>query len=159
MKWQNKAKYLIRLEFEKKTSNPSKVLHTLITARRAAPELLEALAILQIQLSQHLIMIEKTWNHTENQEKKMFLEVIDRLIICKFFKDFTNHGKETVRTLLFSCRPHPNTFTYRNLKSDFPTTWRIRFIETYIERFSYYVWKLRLTFLQNCQLQPGVFKE
>ena len=36
-------------------------------------------------------LIKKAWNHTENQGKKAaFLEVINKPIIYKFLKDFTN---------------------------------------------------------------------
>ena len=41
-----------------------------------------------MQLSEYPQLIKKTQNHTENQGKFTFLEVINKLIVLKFFQRF-----------------------------------------------------------------------
>ena len=41
-------------------------------------------------------------------EKSRITEVINKPIIYKFFKDFTNHIKKTNRAVVFSSKPFPN---------------------------------------------------
>ena len=36
-------------------------------------------------------------------KKSTFLEVINKTIISKFFKDFTNHGMKANKAILFRC--------------------------------------------------------
>ena len=50
----------------------------------------------------------------EIRKKATFLQLINKLIIYKFFTDFTNHGKKTNRAVAFSCRPFPNILKYRD---------------------------------------------
>ena len=38
--------------------------------------------------------------------------MINKPIIHRFFKDFTNHRKKTNRAALLSCRPFPNILKY-----------------------------------------------
>ena len=73
------------------------------------------------------------------------LQVINNLIIYKFFKDFTNHKKKTNRVVAFSCRPSSNIFKYRDHQWDLPTIWKTRLLQTLIKSSaSMYIWKFRL---------------
>ena len=44
----------------------------------------------------------------EIRKKFRFLQVINKSIIYKFFKYFTNHRKKGNNAVVFSCRPFPN---------------------------------------------------
>ena len=57
--------------------------------------------------------MEKTYIILEIRKKAIFLQVIQNLIIYKFFKDFANHKKKTNRVVVFSCRLFPNILKYR----------------------------------------------
>ena len=92
---------------------------------------------------------ETTWSHTWDQKKAKFLKVINNLIIYKFFKEFINHKKKTNRVLVFSCRCIPNILKYYDHSLNLPKMRRSRFIEIQIEKFSWYIWKLSFTVLQN----------
>ena len=48
--------------------------------------------------------------NTGNQKKNIFLKLINKSIIHKFLKDFTNERKKTTRTVVFGCRPLFSTF-------------------------------------------------
>ena len=61
----------------------------------------------------------------------MFLKVIKRSIIFKFFKDFTNHIKKTNRTVVFSDRP----FTKLGPQIRPSNIWNTRLLQTPIEEF------------------------
>ena len=50
----------------------------------------------------------------EIRKKTIFLDMINKLIICKFFKDFTNHRRKTNKMVVFSCRSLPNILKYRD---------------------------------------------
>ena len=52
--------------------------------------------------------------------------MINKPIIDKFFKDFTNHKKKTNRTVVFSCRPFPNILKYRDHWRELLTIWKTR---------------------------------
>ena len=61
---------------------------------RSAIDLSKTLVVLSDATARRPAVIEKTWNHNENQKKVTFLEVIKESIIYKFSKDFTNQRKE-----------------------------------------------------------------
>ena len=61
--------------------------------------------------------------------------MINNPIICKFFKDFTNHKKKTNRSVVFSGRPFPKILKYRDHGWDLPTIWYTRLLQTHIEEF------------------------
>ena len=44
----------------------------------------------------------------EIRKKTIFLDMINKLIVCKFFKDFTNHRRKTNKVVVFRCRSLPN---------------------------------------------------
>ena len=92
---------------------------------------------------------EKTWSQTGDQKKAKYLKVIKNLIIYKFFKEFINHKKKTNRAVAFSCRCIPNILKYCDHGLNFPKIRRPRFIETQIEKFSWYIWTFSFTVLQN----------
>ena len=92
---------------------------------------------------------DKTWGHTGDQIKAKFLKVINKRIIYKFFKEFVNHKKKTNRVVVFSCRCNPNILKYCQHRLNVPKIRRSRFIETQIEKFSWYIWKFRFPVLQN----------
>ena len=56
--------------------------------------------------------------------------MINNSIIYKFFKDFTNHRKNTNRAVVFSRRPFPNILKYRDHQWDLPTIWKTRLYGT-----------------------------
>ena len=72
---------------------------------QVASDLLKALVILSYttvsRSAVDLQSIKKTWKHTGNQKKVIFLHVINKPIIYKFFKDFTDHRKKTNRVVAF----------------------------------------------------------
>ena len=82
-------------------------------------------------------------------KKAIFLYVINNPIIYKLFQDFTNHRKRTNRVVLFSCRLFPNIVKYRDLCWELPTISKTRLPQIHIEEISQYVWKFRVTVLQN----------
>ena len=82
----------------------------------------------------------------EIRKEATFLEVINKPITYNFFKDFTNERKKINRVVFFSRRPLPNILKYRDNRWDLPKIWKTRFLQ---EEFSYYLWKFRLTVLQN----------
>ena len=64
------------------------------------------------------------------------------------FTSFSNKLLTTKKTnivVVFSCRCIPNILKYCDQEIK-----RSRFIETQIEKFSWYIWKFRFTVLQNC---------
>ena len=75
-------------------------------------------------------MTEKSWNHTRNQKKATFLQVINEPIICTFFKNFTNHRRKTSRALVFSNRLFSNILKYGDHREN------IEEHQTDIEEFS-----------------------
>ena len=51
--------------------------------------------------------------------------MINDSIIYKFFKDFTNHRKETNMVVVFSCRLFPNILKYRyHHQWNLPAIWK-----------------------------------
>ena len=92
---------------------------------------------------------EKTWSHTGDQEKAKFLQVVNKLIIYKFFKECIKHQKKTNMVIVFSCRCIQNSLKYCNHRLNFPKIKRSRFTETQIGKFSWYIWKFRFTVLKN----------
>ena len=78
-----------------------------------------------------------------------FPEMINRHIIQKFFKDFSNHRKQTNGAVGFRCRFLTNILKYRDKKCELTTLRKIRFLLTHIEKFSYYIWMFGLTVLFN----------
>ena len=62
----------------------------------------------------------------EIRKKTTFLQVINNPIICKSFKDFTNHRKKTNRAVVFSSRPFPNILKYRDHQWGLPIIWKTR---------------------------------
>ena len=49
----------------------------------------------------------------KSEKTPSYLQVINNPIIYKFFKDFTNHRKKTIRVVIFSFRPFPKILKYR----------------------------------------------
>ena len=74
--------------------------------------------------------------YTANRKEFIFLKVINRLIIYKFSKDFTNHRNKTNSTLVFSCRALPK---YLNTDENFQQSGKTRFLQTHIGEFSLYI--------------------
>ena len=73
---------------------------------------------------------------------------INKPIIYKSLKDFTNHRKKTNRAVVFSHGPLPNILKHRDHRWELPTVWKTWFLQTY-----WRVWlvclKVRLTLLQS----------
>ena len=68
--------------------------------------------------------------------KKSYTSCGEKQAYYKFFKDFTNHQKNTNRVLVFSCRPLPSILQYRDHQWDFSTVWKTRLLQTHFEDFS-----------------------
>ena len=82
----------------------SKVLDISSATVRVPPDLLKALAILSDTAARRYAA-DRDQNHTGNQKKSLHLSFLfNKAIIYKFFKDFTNHRKNTNRVLLFACK-------------------------------------------------------
>ena len=62
----------------------------------------------------------------QKTKKAIFLKMINKLFICKFFKDFTNDRKSTNKVIAFSCRSLPNILRYRDHTWNLPTIRTIR---------------------------------
>ena len=105
----------------------SKVLDIPSATARVAQGLLKVLAILEIKTVR---------NHKLSNRKTTFSQMINKHIIYKFFKDFANHKKKSKRVVVFSCKPFPNIFKYKNPQSDPPTIWKASPSDTY--------WKVQL---------------
>ena len=72
----------------------------------------------------------------EIRKKNKFLKVINKLIIFKFLKEFTNHVKKTNKAVVFSCKGLPNILKYCEHGLNLPKTRISIFIQTQIEKFS-----------------------
>ena len=81
----------------------------------------------------------------EIRSKPTFLLVINKLILYKLFKDFTNHRKKTNSEAVFRCQPFPQILKYRDHRCYLLTFRNKRLLQTHIEEFSLFVWKFRLT--------------
>ena len=55
-------------------------------------------------------------NFTANQTKETFIEVVNKFNLYKFYKNFTNYGKETNKVILFSCRHLSNILKYKDYR-------------------------------------------
>ena len=73
----------------------------------------------------------------EIRKEATILEVINKPIIYKFFKGFTNRRKETNRAVVFSQRPLPSILKYRDHRWNLPTIWKTRSLQKHMEGFSY----------------------
>lgn len=69
--------------------------------------------------------------------------------IYKYFKYFTSNIKKTCTAVVFSCKHLHNILKFRKDGRDLPAIWKTRFFEICIENNSRYVWKFRITVLQN----------
>ena len=85
-----------------------------------------------MQLSEDLQLNKKNLYQTVNQKKTRFLEVMDKRIVYKFFKDFTHNIKKIQNW---------------GKRWDFPTIWKtIDFFKQIFKR-SECAWKFRFQFL------------
>ena len=105
----------------------SKALGTSSATAQVIPDLLKTLAILSDKLSGDLL-IEKTQNHTRNQKKGHICLGDNNAIIYIFFQIFYYTQKDLSPTFL-------NT---RDYQWDLSTIWKIRLLQTLIEKFSNY---------------------
>ena len=96
---------------------------------RIAPDLLKATGILSDTTARRL------------RRPKTILE------IRKKGKDFTNPRKKTNRMVVFSSRPSPTFFKYREHQWDLSTIWKTWLFQAHMEKFSQHVWKFRCTLL------------
>ena len=62
-----------------------------------------------------------------------FLKVINKPTIYKFFKGFTNHKKNTNRTVVFSCTTLSKILKHRDQRSCLPTIQKTRSLQVYID--------------------------
>ena len=106
----------------------------------------------QIQLQGDLLLIEKTWNHTENQGKAKFLKVIKKLIIWKFFKDCTNHRKKAKRVVAFSHNLYPTLLNKMTTDEAFQQSEKQDWFR-HLLKHSASMCQSSCSFLQNCRLR------
>ena len=92
----------------------SKALDISNAKARAAPDLLKALVILSDATIRRSAVDEEDLNHTGNQKKGYFSLGDERVVIYRFFKDFSNHRKKTNRAVVFSSKPFPNVLKCRD---------------------------------------------
>ena len=134
--WRNKAKYLtwnfIRRDFVQKTRMPQHVknLGQIKYYSSSSPWPVTSPSN-SIRYNYQKIC---SWSRRrkiilEIRKKATFLWVINNPIIYKFFKDVTNHRKETNRAVVFNCRPFPNILKYRDHRWDLPTIWKARLLQ------------------------------
>ena len=75
------------------------------TTARVAPDLSKALPITSdITVRRSPVDREDLKPYWKSEKKTTFLKDINKPIIYKFFKGFTNHRKKTNREVVFSCR-------------------------------------------------------
>ena len=74
---------------------------------------------------------QKIWSQStryeatlEIRQKGNFLEMINKAIIYKFFKDFANQRKETSKMVALSHRPFSNICKYRDHRWELSTIWK-----------------------------------
>ena len=60
-----------------------------------------------MKLSEGMQLIEKTWNHIQNQEKGHISAGGEQIYYLQVFINFINHRKKTNRAAVLSCRPLP----------------------------------------------------
>ena len=125
-----------------------KVLNISSTTARVAPDPLRVLEFYQIQLSEDLKLIEKTWNHTGN-EKKSHISRGDQqaYYLHRFRRSY--HGKKTNMAVVFSRGPLTQVLKYRGHRWCHPTIWKTSFLQTHIEEFNKHAEKFRLTVLRS----------
>ena len=76
-----------------------------------------------MKLSEGMQLIEKTWNHTQNQQKVHISGVGQQVYFLQVFTNFSNHRKKTNRAAVLSCRPLPTFLNTGKNRSDLPTIW------------------------------------
>ena len=165
-KRRNKAEYptwnSIRLGLVEKTSMPHPIesFEHIHTTARVAPDLLRALEFYQIQLSDNLKLIEKTWNHTGNEKSHISRGDQQAYYLHRFRRSY--HGKKTNMAVVFSRGPLTKVLKYRGHRWCHPTIWKISFLRTHNEEFNKYAEKFRLTVLRSTieiQSKPDAFDE
>ena len=60
-----------------------------------------------MKLSEGMQLIEKTWNHTQNQEKGHISGRGQQVYYLQVFTNFSNRRKKTNSVAVLSCRPLP----------------------------------------------------
>ena len=83
----------------------------------------------------------------EITKKHLYQVTNNQPINCKFFKEFTNHRKNISRAVVFRCKVY--SVRYKDHRWDPSTIWKTRYLQTHIEDFSLYLWKIKLAFLHN----------
>ena len=122
----NKAKYStwysIRFQLVKKTSMPNPVQ----SLRYIKFHGLSSLRLIKRPRNSKKCNCKKicSWSRRpktilEMRKKAWFIEVINKSIVYRFLKDFTNLWKKSKRAAVFSNRPLPNIFKYRKHIWDF----------------------------------------
>ena len=92
----------------------SKALNIWSATAPVAPDLLKSIWHNSIRHNCQKICswLRKPKTILEIRKKDIFLNVISNPIICKFFKDFTNHRKKTNRAVVISSRPFLGLLKY-----------------------------------------------
>ena len=67
-----------------------------------------------MQLSEDLEVIKKIENYSRNHKNATFLQVVNKPIYYKFFKDFSNYSKKTSRVVVLAADLPPNIIKYRD---------------------------------------------
>ena len=134
----------------------SKALDILSVIGHVAPDLLKALAILSdTSVRRSTVDREDHKTITRNQKKKAtFLQVINKPVIYKFFKDFANHRKKNNRVVIFSHRLFYNILKYMDHQGALQTIYKTRLLQIILKTAaSIYESSCSQFFRQVCDLR------
>ena len=119
-KRRNRVKYLtwnsIRLKFVKKTSMPNaaKIEGYIKFYSLSSPINVKTLSnAVRKNCLKICSWLRRPKTILKITKKATFLLVINNPIICKFFRDFTDHRKKTNRVVVLSCRPFTSILVIR----------------------------------------------
>ena len=132
-KRRNKAKYLTGIKFVKRTRmlNSVKSLRFIKRCSSSSPKPIKSPSnSIRCNCQKICSWSRRPETILETRKNTTFFKMINKFIIFKNFKNFTNHGKKTNRKIDFSHRPFPNIFRHNNHR------WKTRFLQTHIEEFS-----------------------
>ena len=112
----------------------SKALGISSVTARVAPDLLKALTILSdTAVTTSAVDREYLKPYWKSSKRPKYSRWSTVLLFRSFLKTLL---KKTNRAVVFSCRPFPNIFTYRDHQWKLPTIWTRRFLQTLIGEFS-----------------------
>ena len=119
----------------------SKALHVSSATARVPLDLLQTLAILSDTTVRSAVDREDLKPYCKSEKRPHFSSWSTILLFTSFSKTLlltTNYRKKTNRVVVFSFRPFPDNFKYREHRWNLPTIWKTRHLHTY--------WRAQLVF-------------